>query len=78
MKGGTKLNLVLMDQMNNEKKMILIQLEQLQGTDGKARKNGPPLNHICGMLVRYKVVFNNVLFKMLPPRNGKQLYSMRV
>ena len=57
MVGGTKFNLVLMDQMNNEKKiMVVVQLEQLQGTHGEARKDRPPPNHICGMLVRYKVV----------------------
>ena len=36
---GTKSNLVLRDQMNNEKIiMVVVQLEQLQGTHGEARK----------------------------------------
>ena len=77
MVGGAKLNLVFMDQMENEQIVVVVQLEQLQGTHGKARKDGPPPNHICGMLVRYKDVFTNVLLKKLPPRSGKQLCSMR-
>jgi hypothetical protein len=51
--------------------MVDVQLEQLQGTYGEARKDGPPPNHIGGMLVRYKDVFTNVLHKKLPPRSEK-------
>ena len=77
MVGGPKLNLVLIDQMKNENIMVVVQLEQLQGTYGKSRKNGPPLNYFGGMLVRYKDVFTNVLLEMLPPRSEMQLCSRR-
>ena len=79
MVGGTKSNLVLKHQMNKQIIiiMVVVQLEQLQGTYREARKDGPPLNHICEMLVRYKDVFTNVLLKMLLPRSGKQLCSTR-
>ena len=43
--------------------MVVIQMEQLQRTYGEARKDGPPLNHFGGMLLRYKDVFTNVLPK---------------
>ena len=69
MVGGPKLNMVLMDQFFYFKMtniMVVAQLEQLQGTHGEARIDGPPPNHICGMLVKYKDVFTNVLLKMLP------------
>ena len=46
--------------------IVVAQLDQLQGTHGEARKDGPPPNHICGMLVRYKDVLTNVLHKMSP------------
>ena len=49
--------------------MVVVQLEQLQGSHGGARLDGPPLNHICGMLVRHKDVFTHVLLKMLLPRS---------
>ena len=39
---------------------------------------GPPPYHIWGMLVSTKdVLTNRLLRKMLPPRSGKQLWSMR-
>ena len=56
--------------------MVVVQFEQLQGTHGEGRKDGPPPNHIRGMLVRYKDVFTNVLLKKLPPRSGKQFFSI--
>ena len=40
MVGGIQSNLVSMDQMNKGKKMVVVQLEQLQGTHGEARKDG--------------------------------------
>ena len=49
--------------------MVVVQWEQLDRTYGEARKDRPPPNHTCGMLVRYKDVFTNVLLKMLPPMN---------
>ena len=60
-----------------KKIMVVVQLEQFQGTHGNGRKDGPPPEHICGMLVRYKNVFTNVLLKKLPPKSGKQLCSTR-
>ena len=74
MVGGTKSNLVLMDQMNKRKNiiiMVVVQLEQLQGTYEEARKDGPPPNHIRGMLVRYKDVFTNVLLKKATAKEWK-------
>ena len=44
--GGARLNLVSMYQMKSEQIMEMIPLEQLQGTHGEARKDGPPPNHI--------------------------------
>ena len=49
--------------------MVMAQLEQLEGTHGKARKDGPSPNHICGMLVKYKIIFTNVLLKILSSRS---------
>ena len=43
--------------------MVAVQLEQLGRTYGEVRKDGPPLNHFGGMLVRYNDVFTNVLPK---------------
>ena len=60
-----------------QKLMIVVQLEQLQGTHGEARKDGPLSNHIWGMLVRYKGVLTNMLLKKSPPRSGMQLCSVR-
>jgi hypothetical protein len=51
MVGGTKLNLVSMDQMTNEHIVVVVQLEKLKQTHGEARKDGPPPKHIRGMLV---------------------------
>jgi hypothetical protein len=49
MVGGPKLNLVLMGQMKNKKNiMVVVQLEQLQGTHGEARKDGPPQTILVG------------------------------
>jgi hypothetical protein len=57
--GEPKLNLVLMDQMKNEHKMEVVQLEELQRTYGEARKNGPPSNHIRGILASYNDELTN-------------------
>ena len=58
MVGETKLYLVLMDQMNNEKNNGCGSIGSTpRNSWGGARKNGPPPNHIRGMLVRYKNVF---------------------
>jgi hypothetical protein len=50
------LNLVSMDQITNEHIVVVVQLEKLKQTHGEARKDGPPPNHIRGMLVRSKDV----------------------
>jgi len=55
-------NLVSMDQMTNEHIVVVVQLEKLKQTYGEARKDGPPPNHIRGMLVRSKNVLTNRLF----------------
>ena len=34
-------------------------MEQLQRTHEEARKNGPPPNHICGLLAKYKDELTN-------------------
>jgi hypothetical protein len=67
MVGGTKLNLVSMDQMTNEHIVIVVQLEKLKQTHGEARKDGPPppQNHIRGMLARYKDILTNRLLKKI-------------
>ena len=57
--------------------MVMVQLEQLQGTHWEAMKDGPPPNHIRGNLVRYTNVFINVLLKTLLPRSEKQLFLTR-
>jgi hypothetical protein len=62
MVGGTKLNLVSMDQMTNEHTVVVVQLKKLKQTHGEARKDGSPPNHIRGMLVRSMDVFTNRLF----------------
>ena len=63
MVGERKLNLVSMDPKMNEQIVEVVSLEQLQRTHGKAKKDGPPQKHICGVLVRYNEVFTNGLLK---------------
>jgi hypothetical protein len=63
MEGGAKFNLVSMNQMTNEHIVVVVQLEQLQCTHGEARKDGPPPNHIRGILTRSKDVITNRLLK---------------
>ena len=70
MVGLAKWNLVSMDQMKNEQIVVVARLEWLQLTHGEARKDGPPLNHICGMLVRYKDILTNRLFKRINDHQG--------
>jgi hypothetical protein len=65
MVGGTKLNLVSMDQMTIKHKVVVVRLEQLQWTYGEATKGGPPPNHIHGMLARYKDVLTNRLLEKI-------------
>jgi hypothetical protein len=70
MVGLAKWNLVSMDQMKNEQIVVVARLEWLQLTHGEARKDRPPLNHICGMLVRYKDILTNRLFKRINDHQG--------
>ena len=53
--------------------MVMVQLEHRQRTHGKARKDGPPPNHICGVLVRYKDVITNVLLKKFTAKEWKAI-----
>ena len=46
--------------MTNEHIVVLVQLNKLIGGP---RKDGFPVNHICGMLVRYKDVFTKRLLR---------------
>ncbi len=71
MVGGTKLNLVLIDQMTNEHIVVVVRLEQLQWTHGEARKDGPPPNYIRGMLARYKDVLANWLLENVAAKEWK-------
>jgi hypothetical protein len=73
MVGGTKLNLVSMDQMTNEHIVVVVQLEKLKQTDGEAKKYGPPPNHIHGMLVRSKDVLTNRLFTKITAKAWKTI-----
>ena len=57
--------------------MVVVDLEQLQGTHREAKKDEPPPTHIRGILVRYKDVFTNMLLKKLLQRSGKQLCSTK-
>ena len=61
--GGTKLNLVLMDQMNNEKNNSRGLIGATPTTHEKAKRDGHFPNHIHGVLVRYKDVLTNGLSK---------------
>jgi hypothetical protein len=71
MVGGTKLNLVSMDQMTNEHIVTVGWLEQLQWTYGEARQDGPLLNHICGMLAGYKDVLADRLLENVAGKEWK-------
>lgn len=51
---GAKLNSVTINQMENEQRMVVVRVEQFQGTYEKARKDEHAPNHICGVLARYK------------------------
>jgi hypothetical protein len=42
MAGGSKLNLVSIDQMTNEQMVVVVRVEQLQRTHGDAKTDGPP------------------------------------
>ena len=42
---------------------VMVPMEQLQGTHGDAEKDGPPPNHIYGVLARYKHTLINELYQ---------------
>jgi hypothetical protein len=48
-------------------------LEKLKQTHGEARKDGPPPNHIRGMLVRSKDVLTNRLFTKISAKAWKTI-----
>ena len=54
MVGGTKLNLVLMDQMSIGKNNGRGSIGATSRNSWEVRKDGPPPNYIHAMLVRYK------------------------
>jgi hypothetical protein len=60
-----------MDQMTNEHIVVVAQLEKLKQTHWEARKDGPPPNHIRGMLVRSKDVLTNRLFTKITAKAWK-------
>lgn len=46
MVGEGKFNIISMNQMKNEQMLVMVQMEQLQGTHGEARKDRPLPKHI--------------------------------
>ena len=65
---GCKLNLVSMEQMQDEQLVEVVQMEQMEGTRGEARKDGPLPKHIRKVLGKYKDVLTNELPQELPPK----------
>ena len=65
---GDKLNLVSMEQMQDEQLVVVVQMEQMEGTREKARNDGPLSRQICKVLGKYKDVLTNELFQELPPK----------
>ena len=57
----------------NSTNYIINPLEQLQGTHGEAKKDVLPLNHICGVLARYKYVLTNELSQKVTTKWKKTL-----
>ena len=62
-----------MDQMTNEHVVVVVQMEKLEKTYGEARKDGPPPNHIYGMLVRSKDVLTNRMFTKIIAKAWKAI-----
>lgn len=75
--GGVKLNLVLMDHMKNEKIVVEVQLELVQGTLWEARKNKHLPKHICGVLTKYKDVLKNELLKKWVPKEMENNFAQQ-
>jgi hypothetical protein len=69
--GVAKLNLVSMDQMNNEQIMEVISLEQIQRTNGEARKDAPSPNHIEGSWRDTKMYSSIGCFKQITAKEWK-------
>lgn len=57
-----------MNQMKNEQMVVMIQMDQLQGTHKVDRNGGPLPKHIQEVSLRYKDVFNNDLPQELSPK----------
>ena len=61
MAGGGKLNLVPMEKMQDEQLVVVVRMEQMEGTRGEARNGGPLPRHIREVLGKYKDVLTNEL-----------------
>ena len=67
MAGGGTLNLVSIDQMTNEKMVVVVRMKQFQRAHEEARNDGPQPKHICEVLERQKDVLTNKLHEESPP-----------
>ena len=68
MAGGGKLNLASIEQMQDEQLVVVVRMEQMEGTRGEARNDGPLSRHIREVLGKYKDVLTNELPQELPPK----------
>ena len=66
--GGGKLNLVSMEQMQDVQLVVVVRMEQMEGTRGEARNDGPLPRHICKVLGKHKDVLTNELSQELAPK----------
>ena len=66
MAGGGKLNLVSMEQMQDEQLVVWVRMEQMEETQGEAKKDEPLPRHIREVLGKYKDVLTNELPQELP------------
>ena len=48
--------------------VVVVRMEQMEGTRGEVRKDGPLLRHIREVLGKYKDVLINELLQELPPK----------
>ena len=68
MAGGGKLNLVSIEQMQDKQLVVVVQMEQMEGTRWEARKDGLLPRHISKVLGKYKDVLTNELSQELLPK----------
>jgi hypothetical protein len=54
--------------MTNEQMVVVVRMEQVQGTHGEVRRDGPLSKHIREVLAKYKDVLTNELSQELPPK----------